>query len=204
MSETQTTVQIQKCLERIRWGEATARDELIAVAYERLRMLAHRMLRDYPGVRRWEGSADVLHNALMRLRRALQDVPLATPRDFFRVAALQVRRQLRDLARHYFGPEGLGAHHGSKAAGPNNAAPSPREPSDHSRNPVQLAAWTRFHEKVEALPGHEREVFDLLWYQELTAAEAARVLDLSESTVKRRWQAARRRLHDLLGGELPF
>ena len=44
----------------------------------------------------------------------------------------------------------------------------------------------------------------MLWYQELTSAEAAKMLDISESTVERRWQAARRRLHDLLGGELPF
>jgi len=205
MSETQTTVKIQKCLDRMRQGDAAARaaarDEVIAVACERLRLLTHRMLRDYPGVHRWEQTDDVMQNAVLRLCRALNDVPLATPQDFFRVAALQVRRELRDLARHYFGPEGMGAHHGSRAGGP---ADQPPDPAESTANPARLAAWTEFHDKVEALPKEERDVFDLLWYQELTAIEAAKVLGVSESAVKRRWQAARRRLHDLLGGELPF
>ncbi len=204
MPESQATLRIQYCLDRLRQGDAAAHAELIAVAAERLRLLTRRMLRDYPGVHRWEQTDDVMQNAVLRLCRALEAMPLTTPRDFFRVAALQVRRELRDLARRYFGPEGLGAHHGSQAASPDDAAPALREPSDPSRNPVHLAAWTNFHEKVEALPEEERDVFDLLWYQELTVAEAAKMLNLSESTVKRRWQAARRRLHDLLGGELPF
>jgi RNA polymerase sigma-70 factor (ECF subfamily) len=200
MSET-TTNHIQNCLDRLRQGDAAARDELIAVAEERLRLLTRRMLRDYPGVHRWEQTDDVMQNAVLRLCRALEAVPLPTPADFFRVAALQVRRELSDLARHYFGPEGLGAHHGSQA---DASTVQPKESSESAGDPGRLAAWTEFHDKVETLPAEEREVFDLLWYQELTTVEAARILDVSESTVKRRWQAARRRLYDLLGGELPF
>jgi len=56
---------------------------------------------------------------------------------------------------------------------------------------------------VEALPDDEKEVFDLLWYQELTQAEAAALLNVSERTIKRRWASARLRLHEILGGELP-
>jgi DNA-directed RNA polymerase specialized sigma24 family protein len=49
----------------------------------------------------------------------------------------------------------------------------------------------------------EREAFDLLFYQGLTQAEAATVLEVSERTIKRRWQAARLRLVQTLGGKLP-
>ena len=201
MSESQTTAQIQNCLDRLRRGDGAARQDLIAAACERLRRLTHRMLRDYPGVGRWEQTDDVMQNAMLRLCRALDDLPLETPRDFLRVAALQVRRELLDLARRHSGPEGLGPNHASRAGGP---AERPPDPGESTADPARLSAWTRFHEKVEALPDDEKDIFDLLWYQELTAAEAARVLGVSESTVKRRWQAARRRLHDLLGGELPF
>ena len=39
--------------------------------------------------------------------------------------------------------------------------------------PIHLADWTEFHEQVDALTDEHREVFNLLWYQDLTQAEAA-------------------------------
>jgi RNA polymerase sigma factor (sigma-70 family) len=67
-----------------------------------------------------------------------------------------------------------------------------------------LELWQGFHQAVEKLPPDEREVFHLRWYLDVSAVEAAIALKTSESTIKRLWQAARRRLHDLLGGELPL
>jgi RNA polymerase sigma factor (sigma-70 family) len=76
----------------------------------------------------------------------------------------------------------------------------PVEPSD---DPGRLAAWSEFHRQVELLPPEDREVFDLLWYQELSQAEAAALLNISERTVKRRWQSARLALFEAMGGEPP-
>ena len=70
-------------------------------------------------------------------------------------------------------------------------------------DPANLAIWTEFHARVEQLPDEERAVFDLLWYQELSRPETARLLGISERTVKRRWASARLRLHKVLGGTLP-
>src|SRR5262245_35464825 len=66
------------------------------------------MLKGYPNVRRWEQTDDVLQNAVIRLHRALQQLTVQTPLDFFRLAALNIRRELLDLARHYYGPQGRG------------------------------------------------------------------------------------------------
>ena len=66
-----------------------------------------------------------------------------------------------------------------------------------------MAAWTEFHRQIDRLPDEEREIFDLLWYQGLSQAEAASLLKVSERTVKRRWQSACLKLHRALGGELP-
>jgi RNA polymerase sigma-70 factor (ECF subfamily) len=63
--------------------------------------------------------------------------------------------------------------------------------------------WCDFHEAVAALPEAERELCDLLWYQGVTQPEAARLLDVPERTLKRRWQAVRLKLFDLLEGNLP-
>ena len=41
---------------------------------------------------------------------------------------------------------------------------------------------------------------ELLWYQEMTQAEAAAVLQVAKSTVRRHWLAARRRLGAFLRG----
>ncbi len=60
-----------------------------------------------------------------------------------------------------------------------------------SNCPQRLAQWTEFHRQVESLPEVERDVFDLLWYAELTQQEAADCIGISVRSVKRRWRSAR-------------
>jgi RNA polymerase sigma factor (sigma-70 family) len=201
MSDDRTT-QFQHWIDQLNAGDPSARGHLLNAACERLRQLAHRMLRDYPRVRRWEETDDVLQNATVRLWRSLEVVSPATVREFVGLAALQVRRELIDLARHYGGPEGPGAKHVSDTggAGPDSTPRPAYEAPDVSHEPNRLALWTEFHRQVDALPGEEREVFDLLWYQELTQAEAAAVLGVSDREVRRRWRAARQRLRQVLPG----
>ncbi|VTU01227.1 sigma-70 family rna polymerase sigma factor : RNA polymerase, sigma-24 subunit, ECF subfamily OS=Planctomyces brasiliensis (strain ATCC 49424 / DSM 5305 / JCM 21570 / NBRC 103401 / IFAM 1448) GN=Plabr_0926 PE=4 SV=1: Sigma70_ECF [Gemmataceae bacterium] len=189
------TTAITDHLSRFRRGDAGALNDLIAQAGERLRALARRMLRDYPRVRRWSQTDDVLQSALMRLCRALEQVRPATPRDFYALATAQVRRELIDLARHHAGPESAAAHHESTGGRPAaDAASDPHEPA-------ALADWGEFHEQVAALPDEQREVFGLVFYQGLTQDAAADVLGVGLRTVQRRWQAALLGLHRLRKGE---
>ena len=51
---------------------------------------------------------------------------------------------------------------------------------------------------VEKLPVEEREVVNLIWYQELSQEEAAKILNMSIRTLKRRWQTARNKLYETL------
>jgi RNA polymerase sigma-70 factor (ECF subfamily) len=200
MAEQSTTQVLQGCLDRLRDGDAAARGELLRCAGERLTRLARKMLQGFPNVRRWEQTDDVLQGALLRLHQSLDRLLPATTRDYFRLAALHIRRQLLDLARHYGGPLGAGTHHESEAEEAERLAVVPADGAD---DPSRLAVWTEFHQQAEALPEEEREVFDLLWYQGLAQAETATVLGVSERTVKRRWQSARLKLYHALHGELP-
>jgi RNA polymerase sigma-70 factor (ECF subfamily) len=194
-------MRIQGWIARLHAGDESARDALIGAAGERLRHLAHRMLATYPRVRRWEDTDDVLQNALMRLYRTMKEIPPQSVADFLRLAALNIRRELLDLAKHHYGPEGQGAHH--ITMGPEENGP-PEVAGQASLDPGRMSVWSEFHEHVERLPEEERTVFDLLWYQGLTQIEAAAVLGVNERTIKRRWQSARIRLHDALQGEVPL
>src|SRR5207247_11481787 len=156
--------------------------------------LTRRMLGEFRRVRRWAETADVLQNALVRLMGALRDVKPQSPREFLALAALQIRRELLNLTRKFYGPEGMGANQDSAvAAGPD--APPPAEKADLSHEPCSLAQWTELHQQIEALPDEEREVVGLLFYQGLSQAEAAEILNVSVRTVQRRWHAALVKLH---------
>jgi RNA polymerase sigma factor (sigma-70 family) len=200
------TVQIQQCLDRFRAGDAAARNELIQCAFVRLERLTRKMLGNWDRVHRWEQTGDVLQNASMRLYRALTEARPASPADFFRLAAQNIRRELLDLAKHYYGPRGEGANHATlhgRADANADDNPLAAQLAVCDEDPANLAAWAEFHAQVERLPEDEREIFDLLWYQELSQAEAAALLNVSERTVKRRWAAARLRLHEILDGTMP-
>jgi RNA polymerase sigma-70 factor (ECF subfamily) len=196
------TIELQGYLDRMRAGDLAARDELFRHACRRLERLTRKMLKGFPGVKRWEQTDDVLQSALVRLLRALQDVQPASARDFFALTAEQIRRELLDLARHYYGPHGEGANHASHAGNGSWSRPA-YDKADLSHEPGALAAWSEFHQQVSRLPPEEREVVDLLFYQELTQPEAARLLDVTVRTVQRRWQAALLQLHDILKAQWP-
>jgi len=199
---TWDTAQLESCLERFRCGDAAACDELLRQVYDRLRRLTRKMLRTFPGVKRWTETDDVLQNVLLRLVRALQHVQPASTREFFRLSTELIRRELLDLARHYDGPHGQGAHHYTNAGNEISGKPA-YEKADDSQEPSALAIWCEFHCLVQDLPEEEREVVGLLFYQELTQAQAAELLRVTVRTVQRRWHAALVKLHDILKGHWP-
>jgi|SRR3954471_13180908 len=97
----------------------------------------------------------------MRIPPMLESVDVASARDYLRLAAANIRRVLLDLARHYDGPRGLGANHASPP--PERAAETPSDAATEPFGaPLQLAAWTEFHERVATLPEDECETFGLL------------------------------------------
>jgi RNA polymerase sigma factor (sigma-70 family) len=199
------SVLIQGWIDRLRAGDETARAELLRCSCDRLAELTRRMLRRYERIRRWEQTDDVVQNVAMRLYRTLESVTPENTRDFFRLASLNIRRELLDLAKHYYGPHGQGTLHTSKRGGSDGEGQPPGEsdPPDLTQDPDRLDAWSEFHRQVDALPDDLREAFDLIWYQELPRAEAADLLGVSERTLMRRWQEARIALFDALDGRLP-
>jgi RNA polymerase sigma factor (sigma-70 family) len=196
MSESQTDT--AALVQRLPIDGPTGRAALIARTCERLRRHAHRMLKIFPVVARWEQTDDVLQNALVRLCRALEAVTPENARHFYSLAERQIHWELLDLAARHKGPQGFAANHHTDSTG--GAVARQPDPSDE---PQTVAEWTKFHSQIEQLPEEEREVFGLLWYHGLSQEQAAEVLGVSVRTVKRRWQNARLALARSLGGVPP-
>lgn len=185
--------ELQGLIDLANRGDAQARSQLLDHACERLLALTRRMLSGFPSLHRWEQTDDVFVNSMVRLHRALETVQPESVRHFFNLAGTQIRRELLDLKKHYFGKEGLAANHHTDHQPPDDEGGSLEKTAGE---PEDLTMWSEFHEKVDGLPDDLRETFNLIYYDGLTQEESAGVLGVSISTVKRRWQEARIRLHD--------
>ena len=187
--------QLQGLIELAKTGDPRAKSLLLDHACERLLKLTRKMFRGYPGLRRWEATDDVFQNSLVRLHRALAEVDLESVRHFFNLAGVQIRRELLDLKKRHFGPEGVGVHHHTDHQPADEAGGSFSRKADE---PEDLSMWAEFHDRVGRLPDEQREVVTLLFYEGLTQEEASAILGISTRTLKRRWQEAKLQLHEEL------
>src|SRR5262245_32727218 len=119
--------------------------------------------------------------------------PVRTVAEFFGHSAAWMRDVLCDLLRKSCGRDG-------RRPVPlplDGASGAPRhEPGSNTAEGEHVQRWTEFHEAAARLPDDLRAVFDLLWYQELSQAEAARLLGIAVPTVKLRWMKARLRVQE--------
>jgi RNA polymerase sigma-70 factor (ECF subfamily) len=193
------------CLERLAAGDLTARNQIIEMCSDRLRILTSRMLAGFPNVRRWDDTDDVFQNAMMRLYRSLGQLPIDSPRAVMGLAAKEVGRALLDLARTHAGPQSFAANHATNH-------PAGHAPDDSSVPPFlatvsapdeRLDRWTAFQEAIQALPDDAREVFCLVWYLDADQASIATLIGCSERTVRSRWQTARLSVRAALDGIPP-
>ncbi len=179
-------------LRRAGQGDAAARAALIDRCQARLRVRVGQMLARFPAVRSRESTSDVLQEVLIDLSATLTKL---TPRDlrhFLALAGQHIRWRLLDLARRPPDP-----------AGPiNGVGPAP-EPLETTFDPARLAQWAEVHRYIGELPAEERELFDLIFYQDVPQTAAAELLGLPPRTLRRRWQAARLRLMERFG-DSPF
>jgi RNA polymerase sigma factor (sigma-70 family) len=195
MDDLEGTTRIGAALARFAAGDSSARDDLIGWASQRMGEIAHRMLRTFPAVSRWEQTDDVVQNAALRLVRAMQATVPADARGLVAMAATQVRRELLDLAKKYRGPESFASHQETNYQRLNGDLRAKVEDAPQRGEPFDgLDRWTCLHKVAGELPDDEREVFHMCWYLGLKQDEIAGLLGCSVRTVKRRWDAAKGRL----------
>lgn len=200
MSDPRRINELDETVARLKSGDPEAREQLLQQSWDRLHRLARKMLAGFPAVRRWEDTDDVFQRATVRLWESLGKVQPEDTRHFFNLAALQIRRELIDLARSLNGP--LGINHNQESVEDREQLErhlSGQETSDGTR----LSLWTDFHESIDRLAPEEREVVQLIWYQGFSQETVASMTGVSQKTVSRRWQKGRREIYELLDGQLP-
>jgi RNA polymerase sigma-70 factor (ECF subfamily) len=197
MSDERTTAVVQRYLEELA-GDSPAEPIVRALldrAVRRLHLLCATLLhRGYPRLTQPPlnlQADELLGGVVERLLKALREVRPQTVRQFFALANQHMRWELNDLARRL---------------DQQPAAVELREglvPAPVSSGSGLTAEGRRMLEAIGGLPEDEREAFDLVRVQGMTQAEAARVLDVSTVTVKRRLNRGLRLLAEKLGDLRP-
>jgi len=190
-----TDTQLQNLIERGLNGDAAANDALLDHACDRLFRLTRKMFNGFPQLRRWEQTDDVFQNSMVKLHRALSEVRVESVRHFFNLAAVQVRRELLDLAKHHYGPHGGAANHHTDGQPADDVGGSLHVAISE---PQGLKGWNEFHKQVESLSDDEQEIINLVFYEGLSQEEAAKVVGVPLRTFKRRWQAVKIKLTEAL------
>lgn len=196
---------LEEALSRLTRGDPEARNELVVIACERMRDVAHRMLRGFPRVRRFDETDDVVQNAALRLYKTLASLHPSSSEHFINLACTHIRRELIDLARKHAGPESYAANHETNYVRQDDRDLAKIDAvASHTADSLgALDNWTRFHEAAAQLPDEERELFHLVWYMGAKQAEAARILGCSTRTIKRHWDSVKTLLDRSLNGQRP-
>jgi len=171
---------ITRILEEIQQGDAKAAGDLLPLVYEELRRLAaHKMAGESPG-QTLQATA-LVHEAWLRLGG--DDQPDWQNRaHFFAAAAEAMRRILIDNARRKKCLRHGGGAERVNLEGLELAA---------SMDDEQLLALDEALDRLAAHDASKAEVVKLRFFAGLTNEQAARVLGVSEPTVKRHWAYAR-------------
>ena len=197
------TAPVTQGLESLTGGDPSGLDRLVEAWSARLRLLTHKILRHYPGVRRYDDTDDVFQGAIMRLHRALGQMALAgqSPRSMMALGAVQIHRELVDLTRRYAARASYQANHGTNVFHDTSGVRHFVDGAAVADEPLER--WERFHQAVEGLTPEQKEVFRLVWYLGADQKTIAAVMECSERSVKNYWRQAREAVKAALDGERP-
>jgi RNA polymerase sigma factor (sigma-70 family) len=206
----ETRAVLQASLERAVTGDGEARRRLLELTRDRLVRHARRFLHGrYARLEPLAQTDDVVQQLYVKILQNqdrfwvnARGEPVRSLAEFFGHASAWMRDVLCDQLRKAYGRDD-----NRPAVVPLDGSPSdtgPRyEPSSNTLDGEKVQRWTEFHEAAARLPDDQRAVFDLLWYQEMSQAEAAGLLGIAVPTVKLRWLKARLQVQQALGGS-PF
>ena len=174
------TGEITSLLIAARDGDEAAANQLAALVYGELRLLAHHCRRDRGGAGTLSTTA-LVHEAYLRIGGS-PDANFADRGHFFAYAAQAMRRILVDHARRT-----CAAKRGGNVAhvGFDDAALSLTVP------PEQLVALDQVLTRLHRFDERLANLVELRVFAGLDVPELAQALELSERTVKRDWRKAR-------------
>ena len=198
--------EIVHLLERARGGDAGAVAEIFARHRPRLRRMVEMRL-DHRLQGRIDAS-DVIQEAYVDVVRRLEEYLRDPKVPLFLWLRLVVGERLLKLHRHHLGTRmrdpgrEVSLYRGALPAASSAALAA--QLLGKFTSPTQAAVraerMLRLQEALNALDPVDREILSLRHFEELTHAEAARVLEIEEAAAAKRYIRALKRLKDVLAG----
>jgi RNA polymerase sigma-70 factor (ECF subfamily) len=165
--------------------------------------MARKMLHgtNFVVVRRWEQTDDVLQGTLIRLSRTIDQVPINSPKDFFKLAATNIRWELQTL-RDKLNAKKADARWYQSDVHPDHKGGPPAHGNIADRAETRNDGFmqvSRLLDEIETISEDDREMIDLVIIDGLTRQEAADTMGLALATFNRRYRDACTRLGEKLG-----
>ena len=164
-------------------GRPQAAEQEFRKIAARVESLARSAFVKFPRVGRFEDIDDIVQNTLIRLLAAFRELRPGSRQHFYALANTLIRRELLDLTRRYYGPQGHGANLSVVAVGEASGEYSPP-----ARAEADLEQWATLHHAIETLPTEQREVISLSLYHGWPQTAIADLFQVTVRTVQR-WQA---------------
>src|SRR5258705_4510396 len=161
-------------------GDQQAQEKLFQVVYNEWHRQAARYLRnEQPGITLQ--TTDLIHEAYLRLI-SQQHVEWQSRLHFFAIAAKIMRRILVDHVR---------GRQAAKRGGSDIRLPLEDAMVVHPGQDLDLVALDEALTRLAALDPQQSQIVELRFFSGLSVEETAKVLDVSERTVKRDWNVAK-------------
>lgn len=175
--------EVTQLLQRVRAGDADARDRLFPLVYEELRQVARRALRrERPD--HTMRPTELVHEAFLKLGSA--EAPWQDRAHFFGVAARAMRQILVDHARRRMA---------GKRGGGMIMTTLEDVGAEESLPPEEVLALDAALDRLEKQDPRLRALVEYRFFGGLSDKEIAELLQISERTVNRDWAKARAWLH---------
>lgn len=179
--------ELAACLQRLAAGDALARDQLVAIACQRMEGMGRRMLRRFAKVKRWVETGDVVQEASLALwKRLKKKHPLEDSRQYLGLCAIEVHHRLLDVARKFSGPQSFASKHQTNH----------RPGADGQRSLIdaqgvvdtwteELEIWRVILETLAKQPPRSGQAFRLVHFFGLTRRQAAEQFGVDRKTIDR-------------------
>jgi RNA polymerase sigma factor (TIGR02999 family) len=182
MLERAANDQVRPLLAAWRGGDRSARDRLFAILYDELQRTAAAMLRGERDVSLSVG--DLVHETILKLI-SLNEIDWQDRAHFMALTSVMMRRALIEHVR----AKRTDKRRHQKVELMTNLPDAPNADLDDVNDAL---------ERLGRIDPERAEIVEMRYFGGMEIADIAVVLKLSESTVKRRWQAARLWLYEAL------
>lgn len=163
-------------------GDKQALEKLFPIVYDELRVLAAALFRGELRSDHTLQPTALVHEAYLRLVGDFGDISWQNRAHFFGIAARSMRQILVNHAV---------AHNADKRGGGETVLALDDAVSFFQTQNIEILSLHEALERLAAIDPRAAEIVELRFFGGLTIEEAAEVLEISDTTVKREWEMAK-------------